>query len=78
MLPEDARLAHDLLALRQWAAALEAAGNTQQASDLADVILLVQGHSFRLVWFVVASSLVKLHRCITQVADKLHVRSHMQ
>ena len=49
MLPEDARLAHDLLALRQRAAALEAVGNTQQAPDLADVILLVDGRRFRLV-----------------------------
>ncbi|KAL3139201.1 hypothetical protein ABBQ32_005972 [Trebouxia sp. C0010 RCD-2024] len=47
MLPEDARLAHDLLALRQRAAALEAAGNTQQASDLADVVFLVDGRCFR-------------------------------
>lgn len=49
MLPEDARLAHDLLALRQRAAALEAAGNTQQASDLADVVFLVDGRCFRLI-----------------------------
>ena len=49
MLPEDARLAHDLLALRQRAAALEAAGNTHQAADFADVALVVGGHSFRRV-----------------------------
>lgn len=49
MLPEDARLAHDLSDLRKRAAALEAVGNTQQANDLADVVLLVDGHRFRLV-----------------------------
>ena len=49
MLPEDARLAYDLLALRQKAAALEAVNNTQQGSDFADVVLLVDGHCLRLV-----------------------------
>lgn len=47
MLAEDARLAHDLLALRQRAAALEAAGITYQAADFADVVLIVGGHTFR-------------------------------
>ena len=47
MLPEDARLAHDLLALRHTAAALEDAANTHQAADFADTLLLVGGRCFR-------------------------------
>ena len=53
MLPEDARLAHDLLALRHRADALEDAGNTHQAADFADVVLLVNGRCFRFVYLVV-------------------------
>ena len=52
MLPEDARLAHDLLALRHNAAALEDAAITHQAADFADVVLLVDGRCFRLLRLV--------------------------
>ena len=47
MLPEDARLAHDLMALRHNAAALENAADSHQAADFADVVLLVDGRCFR-------------------------------
>ena len=47
MLPEEARLAHDLRCLRQRAAALEAAGATVSASDFADIILLIDAVRFR-------------------------------
>ena len=47
MLPEEARLAHDLLALRQKSASLEAAGTLQPASDFADILLLVGEVQFR-------------------------------
>lgn len=47
MLPEDARLAHDLLALRHRADALGDAANIHQAVDFADVVLLVDGRYFR-------------------------------
>ncbi|KAL0047428.1 hypothetical protein WJX82_003178 [Trebouxia sp. C0006] len=52
MLPEEARLAHDLRRLRHRAAALEAAGATVSASDFADIILLIDAVRFR------------CHRCI--------------
>lgn len=47
MLPEDARLANDLMALRHNAAALEDAANMHQAADFADIVLLVDGRCFR-------------------------------
>ena len=47
MLPKVARLARDLLALRLKAAAFEAAGNTSQDADFADVVLVVGKHNFR-------------------------------
>lgn len=53
MLPEDARLAHDLLALRHNAAALEDAANTHQAADFADIVLLVDRRCFRLLCLIV-------------------------
>ena len=53
MLPEDARLARDLLTLRHSAAALEDAASTHQSADFADIVLLVDGRCFRLVSLVV-------------------------
>lgn len=50
MLPEDARLAHDLLALRHRADALEDAATAHQAADFADVVLLVDERCFRFVY----------------------------
>ncbi len=47
MLPDEARLAHDLLGLRQRAAAMEAVGTAGPASDFADVLLVVDGVCFR-------------------------------
>lgn len=49
MLPEEARLAHDLLHLRLKAAALEEAQCRNAAEDFADLLLLVNGVCFRLV-----------------------------
>lgn len=63
MLPEDARLAHDLLALRHRADALEDAANTHQAADFADVVLLVDGRCFRSV-----------HLVVHLVASPMHIR----
>ena len=47
MLPEEARLGHDLLALRHRATALQDQGITGPAADFADIILLVEGKLFR-------------------------------
>ena len=47
MLPEEARLAHDLRRLRQTAAAQESAGTTGPAQDFADIVLIVDGVFFR-------------------------------
>ena len=49
MLPEEARLAHDLLQLRLKAAALEEVQCRSPAEDYADLLLLVNGVRFRSV-----------------------------
>ena len=49
MLPEEARLAHDLLQLRLKAAALEEVQCRSPAVDFADLLLLVNGVCFRSV-----------------------------
>lgn len=71
MLPEDARLAHDLLALRHRADALGHAANTHQAADFADVVLLVDGHCFRFVHLFVHPVQMRI-----QLGCQSHPRCH--
>lgn len=70
MLPEEARLAHDLLGLRQRAAALEVAGTEGPASDFADVVLLVDGVPFRSAAYLFAAN-YQPHSCMTFSARDL-------
>ena len=47
MLPDEARLAHDLLQLRLKAAALEEAAHQGPGHDFADLLMLVDSTCFR-------------------------------
>ena len=49
MLPDEARLAHDLLQLRLKAAALEEAAHQGPGHDFADLLMLVDSTCFRWV-----------------------------
>ena len=47
MLPDEARLSHDLLQLRLGAAALEEAADTRPGPDFADLLMMVDKVCFR-------------------------------
>ena len=47
MLPDEARLSHDLLQLRLRAAALEEDAHTGPGSDFADLLMMVDSTCFR-------------------------------